>query len=117
MEEEKVGETPAEEPKAEETPSEDLKSKEPVEGELHDPAPANTLKAPQAPDDIHAQIRAKLENRTPGGEGSQDPFNPTSSVPVTKTQMEAMAEEGGFPLNRGREVGLRLLARAQRNRR
>jgi len=110
-------ETPAEEVKAE-APAETPKSKEPVQGELHESTPANTLKAPQAADDIHAKIRAKLDKRTPGNEnGSLDPFNPAASVAVTKTQLESMAEEGGFQLNRGREVGLRLLARAKQNRR
>lgn len=110
-------ETPVEEVKAEETPAEEPKSKEPVEGELHDAAPANTLKSAQSAEDIHAKIRAKLDGRHQDGEETRDLFNPAASVAASKAKMQSVAEEQGFQLTRGREIGARLLARANQNRR
>lgn len=111
-----VEETPVEEVKAEETPAEELKTKDPVEGELHESAPANTLKEAQKAEDIHAKIRAKLDGRNKEEEEGHI-FNPAASVAASKSQMQSIAEEQGFQLTRGREIGARLLARAQQNRR
>ena len=111
--EEVVAETPAtEEVAAEAVVEETPTGKEPVEGELHTEEPVSTLKEAQSPDSIHDQIRSKLDSRKTEEE---DMFNPSVSQAVNKAKMEQVAEQQGFQLTRGREIGARLLARASRN--
>lgn len=107
--EEVVAEAPATEEFVEETPT----GKEPVEGELHTDEPNSTLKPAQDPTLIHDQIRSKLSGRSEGEERG-DMFNPTASQAASKAKMEQIAEQQGFQLTRGREIGARLLARASR---
>ena len=96
---------------AEEVPT----GKEPKVEELKDDTAPNTLKEAQAPELIQDQIRSKLNNRK--NEETTDLFNPGASTAVAKAKMEDLAKEQGFQLTRGREIGARLLARAQANRR
>jgi hypothetical protein len=89
--------------------------KEPKVVELKDETAPNTLKEAQAPEIIQDQIRSKLNSRK--NEETTDLFNPGASSAVAKAKMEDLAKEQGFQLTRGREIGARLLARAQANRR
>jgi hypothetical protein len=89
--------------------------KEPKVEELKDDTAPNTLKEAQAPELIQDQIRSKLNSRK--NEETTDLFNPGASSAVAKAKMEAVAQEQGFQLTRGREIGARLIARAQANRR
>jgi len=88
--------------------------KEPKVEELKDDTAPNTLKDAQAPELIQDQIRSKLNSRK--NEETTDLFNPGASTAVAKAKMEAIAQEQGFQLTRGREIGARLLARAKANR-
>jgi hypothetical protein len=96
---------------AEEIPT----GKEPKVEELKDDTAPNTLKDAQAPELIQDQIRSKLNSRK--NEETTDLFNPGASTAVAKAKMEDLAKEQGFQLTRGREIGARLIARAQANRR
>lgn len=107
------------EPEVEETPTEVVAEevptgKEPKVEELKDDTTPNTLKEAQAPELIQDQIRSKLNGRK--NEEKTDLFNPGASTAVAKAKMEAIAQEQGFQLTRGREIGARLLARAKANR-
>lgn len=88
--------------------------KEPKVEELKDDTAPNTLKAAQAPELIQDQIRSKLNSRK--SEETTDLFNPGASTAVAKAKMEELANEQGFQLTRGREIGARLMARAKANR-
>jgi hypothetical protein len=114
-----VEETPAvEETLIEAVAEEDIEvpsGKEPKVEELKDDTAPNTLKEAQAPELIQDQIRSKLNSRK--NEETTDLFNPGASSAVAKAKMEAVAQEQGFQLTRGREIGARLIARAQANRR
>lgn len=112
--EEVVVETPvAEETPAEEAPAEavvtEADNKEPVIGDLKQEEPASTLKEAQSAESIHDQIRNKLANR----KVEEDLFNPGVSQAVNKSKMEEVAQQQGFELTRGREIGARLIARAK----
>lgn len=92
------------------------KTKEPVVGELHDSSTVNTLKSAQSSAEIHAAIRSKLDSHSVANEERGDLFNPAAAQALSKEKVKAIAEENGFTLNRGREIGARLMARAQQNR-
>jgi hypothetical protein len=47
----------------------------------------------------------------------EEMFNPAATVAASKGQIEAVAEQNGFELTRGREIGARLLARRAANQR
>jgi len=114
-EEVKTEETPTDEVVTEEIVAEVTTGKEPKVEELKDEAAPNTLKEAQAPELIHDQIRSKLNSRK-SSEETTDLFNPGASTAVAKAKMEALAEEQGFQLTRGREIGARLMARSKANR-
>lgn len=76
-------------------------------------SPENTLKEAQNPEEIHTEIREKLSTRNL--KEQDDPFNPGVSQAVTKAKVETLAESKGFALNRGTEIGARLMARSKKN--
>ena len=86
--------------------------KAPVVTELQKDVENSTLRAPQDPADIQAKIKSKLASRL-----DEEMFNPAATVAASKGQIEAVAENNGFELTRGREIGARLLARRAANQR
>ena len=86
--------------------------KAPVVTELQKDVENSTLRAPQDPADIQAKIKSKLASRS-----EEEMFNPAATVAASKGQIEAVAENNGFELTRGREIGARLLARRAANQR
>jgi len=107
-------EAPAEEAAApvEEVVAKVVDDKAPVVTELQKDVENSTLRAPQDPADIQAKIKSKLASRS-----EEEMFNPAATVAASKGQIEAVAEQNGFELTRGREIGARLLARRAANQR
>ena len=91
---------------AEEVVAKVVDDKAPVVTELQKDVENSTLRAPQDPADIQAKIKSKLASRS-----EEEMFNPAATVAASKGQIEAVAENNGFELTRGREIGARLLAR------
>ena len=97
---------------AEEVVAKVVDDKAPVVTELQKDVENSTLRAPQDPADIQAKIKSKLASRS-----EEEMFNPAATVAASKGQIEAVAENNGFELTRGREIGARLLARRAANQR
>ena len=97
---------------AEEVVAKVVDDKAPVVTELQKDVENSTLRAPQDPADIQAKIKSKLASRL-----DEEMFNPAATVAASKGQIEAVAENNGFELTRGREIGARLLARRAANQR
>jgi hypothetical protein len=81
----------------------------PVEGKLETSAEANALQPPASKEQIEAAIHEKLSRRSESD--GVDPFVPQTQVTA---EVKSIAEQGGFNLTRGTEIGARLMARANR---
>lgn len=87
----------------------ELDPEAPADVELQTAEDANEVKEAASKESVEAAINDKLSRRA-DAEG-ENPF-----VPLTQLQNEVkdVANKEGFPLNRGTEIGARLLARSFR---
>lgn len=90
------------------TASQELDANAPVESELQTPETSELKEAPSKAS-IEAAINDKLSRKT--DEEGENPFVPLNQL---QNEVKEVAEKEGFPLNRGTEVGARLMARANR---
>jgi hypothetical protein len=74
-------------------------------------ATSEPVKAPEAApkEAIETDVRTKLSNRTEG----ENPFIPAPPAKI-EAEVQKIAKESGFELNRGTSIGARLMARAKR---
>jgi len=78
-----------------------------VESQDEAPVPAP---AAVAPEKLQTDFREKLSNRSV----NDNPFVPSNPVALEKAAA-VVADQNGFPLNRGTSIGARLMARANKS--